>query len=60
MELELVWCGIAVWIVVVVFTQERELRGVNIGMNQECDIEAIWKEWGNHCESTGLLDTAYM
>ena len=44
MELELAWCGIAVWIVVVVFTQERELRGMCLGMNQKCDIEAIWKE----------------
>ena len=44
MELELMWCEIAVSIIVVVFTQERGLRGVNIGMNQKCDIEAIWKE----------------
>ena len=44
MELELMWCEIAVSVIVVVFTQERELRGVCMGMNKKCDIEAIWRE----------------
>ena len=44
MELELMWCEISVSVIVVVFTQERELRRVNMEMNQKCDIEAIWKE----------------
>ena len=53
-------CEIAVSIVVVVFIEERELRGVCMGMNQKCDSEVIWNEWGNHSKSTRLLDTACM
>ena len=44
MELDSEGCEIAVSIVVVVFVGERELRGVCMGMNQKCDIEAIWRE----------------
>ena len=44
MELELMWCEIAVSVIVVVFIEERELRGVCMGMNQKCDSEVIWNE----------------
>ena len=44
MGLKLIWCGLAVWSLVVVSVEERELRGVCMGMNQKCDSEVIWKE----------------